>query len=100
MSAATVEAPPKGPDEEGAEAAGRYRGRGRAGWFVRITIIVIVILWSIPTLGVLITSLRPESLTVNTTGWWTVLAHPFRPPSGRSRTTASRSTQGSSGTRS
>jgi alpha-glucoside transport system permease protein len=47
------------------------------GWFIRITIIVIVILWSIPTLGVLITSFRAEEL-VNTSGWWTALAHPFR----------------------
>ncbi|HJS26031.1 MAG TPA: carbohydrate ABC transporter permease [Actinomycetota bacterium] len=50
---------------------------GRGGWFVRITIVVIVILWTIPTLGVLITSFRPED-AVNTTGWWTVFAHPFR----------------------
>ena len=49
----------------------------RGGWFVKITILVIVILWSIPTLGVLITSFRPESLT-DTTGWWTALAHPFQ----------------------
>jgi alpha-glucoside transport system permease protein len=49
----------------------------RGGWFIRITIIVIVILWSIPTLGVLITSFRAEEL-VNTSGWWTALAHPFR----------------------
>ncbi|HEX5903974.1 MAG TPA: carbohydrate ABC transporter permease [Actinomycetota bacterium] len=42
-----------------------------------MTIIVIVILWTIPTLGVLITSLRPED-AVNTSGWWTVFAHPFR----------------------
>jgi len=48
----------------------------RGGWFVKITILVIIILWSIPTLGVLITSFRPEALT-DTTGWWTALAHPF-----------------------
>jgi alpha-glucoside transport system permease protein len=46
------------------------------GWLIRITIIVIVILWSIPTLGVLITSFRAEEF-VNTSGWWTALAHPF-----------------------
>jgi alpha-glucoside transport system permease protein len=49
----------------------------RGGWFVRITIVAIVVLWMIPTVGVLITSFRPENL-VETTGWWTVLAHPFR----------------------
>ncbi|MGZ6545772.1 MAG: carbohydrate ABC transporter permease [Actinomycetota bacterium] len=47
------------------------------GWFVRITILVVVLLWSIPTLGVLITSFRPEAL-VTTSGWWTALAHPFQ----------------------
>jgi alpha-glucoside transport system permease protein len=37
----------------------------------------VVALWLIPTLGVLITSFRPEQLA-DTTGWWTALAHPFR----------------------
>lgn len=51
--------------------------RKKGGWFVRITIVAVVALWTIPTLGVLISSLRPEEL-VNSTGWWTSLAHPFR----------------------
>ena len=55
----------------------RAPGEGRRGsWFIRITVLVIVILWLIPTLGVLITSLRPEA-RVDTSGWWTVLANPF-----------------------
>jgi alpha-glucoside transport system permease protein len=49
----------------------------RGSWFVRITVAVIVVLWLVPTVGVLITSFRPESLA-NDTGWWTALAHPFR----------------------
>ena len=44
---------------------------------MRITIFVVVVLWIIPTLGVLISSFRPADL-VETTGWWTVFAHPFR----------------------
>ena len=48
----------------------------RGGWFVKITVLVIVLLWLIPTLGVLITSLRAEDLA-NNSGWWTALAHPF-----------------------
>jgi alpha-glucoside transport system permease protein len=73
MSVAEPVAPPS------AQAAPR-RAPGEArggGWFVRIAVLVIVILWLIPTLGVLITSFRPEAL-VNSTGWWTALAHPFR----------------------
>lgn len=62
---------PAGPE---ARAPGDVR---RGGWFIRITIVVIVVLWSIPTLGVLVTSFRPEAV-VNTSGWWTALAHPFR----------------------
>jgi alpha-glucoside transport system permease protein len=46
------------------------------GWFVRITVLVVVLLWIIPTLGVLITSLRPETL-VDSSGWWTALGSPF-----------------------
>ena len=47
------------------------------GWFVRITVLAVVLLWLVPTLGVLITSFRPEAAIENT-GWWSVLAHPFR----------------------
>ncbi|HUR22958.1 MAG TPA: carbohydrate ABC transporter permease [Acidimicrobiales bacterium] len=49
----------------------------KGGWFVRVTIVVVVLLWTIPTLGVLISSFRPEQL-VDSSGWWTSLAHPFR----------------------
>lgn len=52
-------------------------GVRRGGWFVRITIIIVVAIWLIPTLGVLITSFRPEALSTRT-GWWTALGHPFR----------------------
>jgi alpha-glucoside transport system permease protein len=71
-----------GPVTTGEPLDSSSRKRGNVGevrtggWFVRITIIVIVILWSIPTLGVIITSFRAEEL-VNTTGWWTALLHPF-----------------------
>ncbi len=52
------------------------RRRSRGSWFVRITIVVVVLLWLIPVLGVLVTSLRSEELA-NTTGWWEALADPF-----------------------
>ena len=60
-----------------AVAASSPSGIHKGGWFVRITITLVVILWTIPTLGVLLSSFRPERL-VDTTGWWTALAHPFR----------------------
>ncbi|MGZ8585730.1 MAG: carbohydrate ABC transporter permease [Actinomycetota bacterium] len=73
MSAAPIPAPAI-DTSAGRSAPGEVR---KGGWIVRITIVAIVILWSIPTLGVLVTSFRAEEF-VNTTGWWTVLAHPFR----------------------
>ena len=51
-------------------------GSDSGGWFVRITIVVVVALWLIPALGVLITSFRPEQLADNT-GWWTSFGHAF-----------------------
>jgi alpha-glucoside transport system permease protein len=78
MSAAQVEevrsVPPRVERVSVARGAGEPR---RGSWFVRIAVLVIVLIWLIPTAGVLITSLRPEEL-VDTSGWWTVLAHPFR----------------------
>ncbi len=64
------------PMPEEASRSGNVGDVRKGGWLIRITIIVIVLLWSIPTLGVLITSFRAEEF-VNTSGWWTSLAHPF-----------------------
>jgi alpha-glucoside transport system permease protein len=70
MSAPTI-AMRKAPESQ---APGEVR---KGGWAVRITIVAIVVAWLIPTVGVLVTSIRPENL-VDTSGWWTALAHPFR----------------------
>jgi alpha-glucoside transport system permease protein len=43
---------------------------GRGGWPVKISVFLIVVLWTIPSLGLLISSFRPGSLA-NSTGWWT-----------------------------
>jgi len=79
----SLAAPPAPTEVAGVEAAPKKAkkeqpvGVKKGGWFVRIAIIVIVIIWLIPTLGVLVTSFRPENL-VDTTGWWTALGHPLR----------------------
>ncbi len=43
---------------------------------IHIFIILIAIIWIFPTVGLLITSFRPSS-AVASSGWWTVLIHPF-----------------------
>jgi alpha-glucoside transport system permease protein len=74
----TVTAPiPVETGEPEARPRGATSDIRKGGWFVRITIAVVVVLWLIPTVGVLVTSFRPEEL-VDTTGWWTALGHPFR----------------------
>ena len=51
-------------------------------------VIILTILWTIPTLGLLITSLRPSELASDT-GWWTVITNPvftLQAAGGRNRT--------------
>jgi alpha-glucoside transport system permease protein len=68
--------------DRGAAGATRARRGGpetrvrKGQWFVRIAITVVVALWLVPTLGVLVTSFRPEHL-VDETGWWTSFGHLF-----------------------
>ena len=43
---------------------------------LRLSVFLICFLWSVPTLGLLVTSVRdPKNIT--TSGWWTALLHPF-----------------------
>jgi alpha-glucoside transport system permease protein len=72
MTAPVVTLPPVEPARSKPKGKGLDKGHG--GWFVRITILVVVLLWIIPTLGVLISSFRPQDAVENT-GWWTALAH-------------------------
>ncbi len=49
---------------------------GEANWLVRGFLILVCFLWLVPTIGLLITSLRDPD-AANTTGWWTVFTSPF-----------------------
>ena len=44
--------------------------------WVRIAVVAICLMWTIPTLGLLVTSVR-NPLFIATSGWWTALFHPF-----------------------
>ena len=49
---------------------------GRANWVVKGALILVCFLWVVPTVGLLITSLRnPDD--ANSSGWWTVFASPL-----------------------
>ena len=43
---------------------------------VRLAVLLICFLWTLPTAGLLISSFRSAN-AIRTTGWWTVLVHPF-----------------------
>ncbi len=42
---------------------------------VRLTLIVIAVLWTLPSVGLLVSSFRPE-MDIKTSGWWSVLTPP------------------------
>ena len=43
---------------------------------VHLVLVAIAVIWTLPTVGLFISSLRPRD-AVLTTGWWTVFQHPF-----------------------
>jgi len=43
---------------------------------VRLVVLAIAFIWTLPTMGILISSLRPEA-DIKSSGWWTALQHPF-----------------------
>ncbi len=66
---------------EGLETAGRpiqpKRIRRRGGWFAWTTLAIVCFLWLVPSVGLLVTSFRTPEAAL-TTGWWTVVTHPFQ----------------------
>lgn len=47
-----------------------------AGWFVKGTLLAIILLWTLPTFGLLVSSFRGRE-AVNSSGWWSVFANPL-----------------------
>jgi alpha-glucoside transport system permease protein len=58
----------------------KFRGvgenAGRANWAVKLFLLVVCLLWLVPVIGLLVTSLRNPS-DANATGWWTVIKSPL-----------------------
>ncbi|WP_296665186.1 carbohydrate ABC transporter permease [Demequina sp.] len=47
----------------------------RAGWFTKVLLGLLVVMWTVPTLGTIITSFRTLD-DANTSGWWEVFYKP------------------------
>lgn len=54
---------------------GRSIAASASSRFDRIVVLVLVVLWTIPTFGLFISSFRPET-DVKTSGWWNWFTHP------------------------
>jgi alpha-glucoside transport system permease protein len=61
-------------EHEAATFAGRAKQRLTSPW-VTLAALAIGVLWTIPTLGLFITSFRPEA-DINDSGWWTWFTDP------------------------
>ena len=58
------------------DKGGESGGQGAAGWLVKTVLLVICLLWIVPVIGLLVTSLR-EADAANSSGWWTAIASPL-----------------------
>jgi alpha-glucoside transport system permease protein len=56
--------------------AGEAPGAGQASWPARIVLLVLCLLWLIPTVGIIVTSFRTAEAAL-TSGWWTVITSPL-----------------------
>jgi alpha-glucoside transport system permease protein len=56
--------------------AGVGEKAGSANWLVKLVLAFVCFLWIVPTIGLLITSLRDPD-AANTTGWWTIFKSPL-----------------------
>ena len=54
-------------------SAGERRLPGLRRWALHLSIVLIIIVWLLPTMGMLVNSLRPAA-DVSRTGWWTVFS--------------------------
>jgi alpha-glucoside transport system permease protein len=80
MSSTTVQPGVGTPEEKPTQQVLRQSkigtGPGSATWVVRILLIIIVLLWTIPTLGLFINSFRSRDDQLSS-GWWTAIFNPF-----------------------
>jgi alpha-glucoside transport system permease protein len=64
------------PRRAAARRTGEAPGSGRASWPARVVLLLLCVLWLIPTIGIIITSFRTQEAAL-TSGWWTVITSPL-----------------------
>jgi alpha-glucoside transport system permease protein len=74
---ATRAAPPPGAAGKPERSLGARLAEGVSGGLLRVFLIVVGLFWLVPTIGLLLSSLRtPEDM--NESGWWTVFTEPAK----------------------
>ena len=64
-------------DENAIPRGRETKAPGKSGkWFARIVLTIVCFFWLVPSIGLLITSLRTTE-AANSSGWWTVITAPF-----------------------
>jgi alpha-glucoside transport system permease protein len=64
------------PEKKGKAGVTEGASESRGSIIGRAVLGVIIVIWTIPTLGLLVSSFRSED-AVQSTGWWTVFANPL-----------------------
>jgi alpha-glucoside transport system permease protein len=78
MSVGASIAPPVVPVQVAAPPkAARQRGLNVESLPIHIALLLLTVIWVVPTLGLLVSSFRPGFL-MRQSGWWTALAPPFK----------------------
>ena len=53
----------------------RSVGSGKGLWVIEVIVVIMCLLWLIPTVGLFIASIRPRSES-NSNGWWKIFTNP------------------------
>ncbi len=72
----TAPAPQPRPSPRPRRIEGRLRDLLTHSLPVRVAIVLIAVVWSLPTVGLLISSFRHSSV-IRASGWWEAVLHPF-----------------------
>ena len=56
--------------------SGQAEGKRSRSWFSIVVMLFLCLLWTIPTLGLLVSSFRPR-IEIERSGWWSALLNPF-----------------------
>jgi alpha-glucoside transport system permease protein len=76
MSAPQAPAATGSTADTGLQGTGTPPGQKSGGkWLVRLSLLAVCVIWTIPTLGLLISSFRDQQAIANS-GWWTVFTNP------------------------